>query len=232
MSDQEYTRTPGASGQPSQELPGSDDQTSITAQAVAAALKGDPEFANLLKNLSGAGAQSAKDKRMDKIENKQAIFEERLTRYEEYIQQGMTPAQAKRQMKVDDAVDAVERMGTSSTEVPHKPPVGNQAGDGAETEAQELLKEAGIAVDDPEYLELLRTTPANKLTGETATLIVRRVLRKPNPTGAVAITPSGGTGGSPDLMAQYKAALANIPEGNKEAVLRLRMEYRKKGLPI
>ena len=231
MSDLEHTPSSGAAGLPSQEFPGGGDQASIDARAVAAALKEDPEFANLLKNLAGAGAQSAKDKRMDRIENKQVVFEERLARYEEYIEQGMTPAQAKRQMKVDDALEYVETMSTSAPIAPQPAKVGSQ-GSGAEADAQELLTQAGISKDDPEFLELMRSTPPTKLLKETTSLIVRRVIRKPMPTGATAITPSGGTGGSPDLMAQYKAALGRIPEGNKEAVLRLRMEYRKKGLSI
>ena len=205
----------------------SDQPTSFDAEAFAEALKTNSALRSAFDEAVARRLQSEKDRRINQVERRQDEFDERLAAYEKYRAEGMSPEKAKQAIEMDDALEYY-RQQRKSQAVPQPEQAGNQEVV-ASGEAMEFLKQAGISEDDPEVMQVLRNTPAAKVTGEIAKLVVRRVTNTPKP-GQV-IQPSGGSVPAADMMSEYQAKASKLQPGS-QAMLQLRAEYRKKGLAI
>lgn len=207
---------------------GSDTQTSFDAEAFASALEKNPALQKAFDDAVARRLQSEKDRRISKAERRLDDFDERLGRYEKYRSEGMAPENAKKALELDDALEYFrEQKQSTATSVVNAGTVKPQA---ASADVSALLETAGLSVDDPDVVKLLRETPQDSMAVEAAKLVVRKVTGKQVSPGQVIL---GGGGNVPatSLREQYEAESANIPRGSHQ-LLELRHKYRKLGLNI
>jgi len=99
-----------------------------------------------------------------------------------------------------------------------------------------LLDSAGIAYNDPRYVNLvdeykdkISSPTVWKRVLETATETWKRQ-EAANP--AAVVVESGQSPASADLQSQYNEDLAALPQGEVRSIAKLKAEYRKKGLEV
>jgi hypothetical protein len=239
MDDEDRTLESGQDEQ-STEMPsprfasGGDERPSTDVDAIAAALQ--VKLGTWLDGELDKRLQSQKDRRFSKLEKQFDDVDARLTRFAELVQGGMKPDQARQQLDVEDAVDYVRqlRQGKRAGAPVDQPALGSAEQEQAMTEANEILKEAGLD-SDPAWVETLRKTTFKDgahLLKTAATFVIKRTTAKPPENPATTISPGGGTLPRPDLEAAYQKEI-NAARGKGAAAGRvIREKYRALGLNV
>jgi hypothetical protein len=186
--------------------PNSIDTAKIAAEVVAILR---PELDEIKK-----ASQSTKDKRIAEIQRTQEQVSKIL---------GITPENAKE-------IGLFNQVKVEPEPVPTTPS-GKEDAVGATVES--LLSNAGIKDDDPDKIAFGQKTFANeneKLV-EAANILARRL----NPTvvtPAAVASPRGASIPPADLREEYQKELKAIPRGQRDAVFKLQLKYREKGLNV
>jgi hypothetical protein len=196
------------------------------------------EYAEYVKSLVHTEVdrafQTQKDRRIPKLEQKQADLDTRLAAYERYRSQGLEPAQAARELKLDEFIASQEQV-----EVPEVGGVRQErAGTPQMSEASKVvlgvLQQAGIPANDPGVAAVLRSGSLEQMTKASAQLIIERATT-PAPTPGARAAPSGGETPKTetsvdDLQKQYEARKAELRPGDVDGLVGLKSEFKKKGL--
>jgi hypothetical protein len=226
MSDMESDLTQGGPQEPTEEPSGgSDDErsSSIDVSTFEAALQ---RIESLESQLSGV--QSKKDRAVAKTNKRLDHFSERLDSYQRYIEEGLTPAQARRELQIDELL-----QGTAGDDTRPEEPAGSRGKD-ADVDA-ETLETLGLGANDPNVIKMLRD-------GNTVTDFIRyagqqrqkQQNRKPQPS-TVATTGEGKVTTSQEelrvLKSQYDAEIQDAV-GFPRKIFKIKKAYREKGLNV
>ena len=203
----------GVQGTPNPEAspPADDKQTSsVAAEPLEVVLQRLEAMEGTLR-----GLQSDKDRGVHKVSKQVDSLAEQIAKYEEYRKSGKEPADAWRNLQIDEML--AERNLTSQTEVPAQDAVGT-ASLPAGVDAQ-VLEGLGLEANAPEVVELLRRDGA--VLNDFLELAVQQRLKNQRPANPATITTTGGgeAVGPDDLeavTAELNAELAKeLPDRQK-----------------
>lgn len=179
--------------------------------------------------------QRQKDTRIHKIEKRQDAFEDRLTDYEEYRKSGMTPMQARKQMKIDALLEERENPQSSPQTFPAR-------SDRVETvqpvelKPTKLFEVLGIDPNDNDALDIAIQNGGNA-TAMKAALVDYKLRGKfqAQPNAGAVVAPAGGaisTNEQAALRTAYEQEKSKIPRGGRapDHLIALKQKYRKLGL--
>ena len=177
--------------------------------------------------------QSAKDKRLATLDKLGGVDD--LLALKDYIKaKNGNVDEAVREYQIDQMI---AQQSTSAPEAGRPAPVENPNA-GLKEWTADILTEAGISFDDPEYQNLSQTrVPDRRAWEQTVTKFVARRAKQVVSPGAATVIPDNSANAIPAnsptqaLQREYdkrKAAAA----GNVAAITDLQWEFRKKGLKI
>lgn len=153
------------------------------------------------------GLQSDKDKAVAKTNQRLNEFDGRLNTYESYRESGMKPAEARRQMAIDDLL-AQAQAGTSNTDVVQGTPAGNPEQPAPDATLQQVVKGLGLDLNNPAVGKALAEKDLRRqlaILTEAAEKHQTTQAQPPNP-GAV-LPAGGGVGVSSDALADVEAEI-------------------------
>lgn len=220
-SGQDVTEEAAATANPS-------GQTDDSQRSQAGGFDAESFKADILGEVSKM-VQSQKDKRIADLEKGQKANEDRLDRYSAYLEQGLSPQQAKREIAIDDAL-------LRQSEQPTSPQVNSSVltGSDAKKAASSLLDGVDEATRN-QVLEAIANrayTSADNVAKDVVSTL-NLIRSKPVPTEASMPGMGGGaaTSGDDALKAEYQRDM-NDALGNPAEVRKVRARYRKKGLAV
>ena len=172
--------------------------------------------------------KSLKDKRFAKLESAQEETSGRLDQYEQYRESGLSPAQAKRELAVD------ELLANQNAQ-----PVQTEVNSGlTPSEAQSLANSliGGLSQDEQQAIMAQVNTKVFKDQSSLNQFVVSQVAAvKPVPSPATATTPAAGEAkGEPSgdaLLSEYTSKVI-AARGNPEEIRALNAEYTEQGLDV
>jgi hypothetical protein len=167
--------------------------------------------------------QSFKDKRMGALEKQVNVISERLAK--DLEKEGFDPDEVKQ------VTDRLRKPPEQKSDVTPTPTPGT--GEAEMPDMDKILSDAGIKDDDPDVIAFGQKSFANEeeKMKEALNLFARRL----NPTvvtPAAVASPKGASIPLPDLREEYEKELGKIPRGQRDAVFKLRLKYRAKGLDV
>lgn len=171
--------------------------------------------------------KSLKDKRFAKLETAQEETSSRLDQYEQYRESGLTPAQAKRELAVDELLQNAQpvQMEVNSGLTPSEAQsLASSLMGGLSQEAQQvILAEVGSKA----------FTDANSLSQ----FVVRQAAAaKPAGSQATMVTPSSGESGdgqlSPEALLNEYTSKVVAARGNPDAIRAINADYKEQGLDV
>jgi hypothetical protein len=215
----------GAQGTPTPETSPQGAPTSVDVNSFVAALKGNPEFASLVKELALPVAQSTKDRRFDKLEKRQDSFAEQLARFQELKGEGFSDKAALRLMQLEVEPDAGQ---PSPDRAAQAAPRGSEQQPAPKLNT-DLLEVLGLPINDPDVVELIRAGKTGddnfiKLAKERKARTVQ-----PNPSAVTPVSQGVGSSGKDELSevtAELTEALKN-PLANMERIRELQARQAK-----
>jgi len=222
------TEVPKVSGQPGEvELPTPSFSEPDVSQKSTDADEIVSKLTPILEQLVERKVQSTKDKRLSKIEK---VLGGRLDLLAELEEAGVEiPKETRTEMRLRE----LEEQRTQSSTQPAPVRVdGSTQQKAAVTEAIAELNKYGLSSDDADFLNLLRGQYSNRAAFdlEVQRHIVKKIAPpKPANPADVVQSPATGKADSGDLMVEYQNRAQKV-RGN--ALIELKMEYRKKGLDI
>ena len=222
------TEVPKVSGQPGEvELPTPSFSEPDVSQKSTDADEIVSKLTPILEQLVERKVQSTKDKRLSKIEK---ALGGRLDLLAELEEAGVEiPKETRTEMRLRE----LEEQRTQSSTQPAPVRVdGSTQQKAAVTEAIAELNKYGLSSDDADFLNLLRGQYSNRAAFdlEVQRHIVKKIAPpKPANPADVVQSPATGKADSGDLMVEYQNRAQKV-RGN--ALIELKMEYRKKGLDI
>jgi len=181
----------------------------------------------------GKIAQSTKDKRFSKLENKVGSFEEQLAQYQTWRGQGKSDEEAKLLMKMQDLLQD-KQAEPSDAKIPEKREVGSQPEPAISDLTHSVLKQFGLNPNEPDVLKVLKEQ--QDFTGQMAAFSAladkrkeqQKVVGKPS-----GIAPVNTTGVSPEsldpeaITRQELVDLMNDPLASSRAIADKRKELEK-----
>ena len=199
----------GATEKPNQEAsPPADSQTSpVDVKSLLDALK--PFIAEEVSK----GAQSTKDKRIQKLTNQLGDFESMLAEFKEMTKNGLSENDAIWRMKVESQLKMIEA------------PPDKQAGTQkpvASVETQAILKQLGLDENNPEVTKILREE--NDTASQLVSFIDLSATQKVTEPNPAAVQPSGGgktSYESVDAVVERLDVLFRHPSAHKEEIDKL-----------
>jgi len=167
--------------------------------------------------------QSFKDKRMGALEKQVNVISERLAK--DLEKEGYDPDEVKQ------VTDRLRKSSEQKSEPTPTPTPGT--GDAEMPDLDKILAESGIQDDDPDIIALSQKTYQNdtEKLRDMASFFARRL----NPvavTPAAVASPKGASIPPADLREEYNKELKEIPRGQRDAVFKLQLKYRAKGLNV
>lgn len=173
-------------------------------------------------------SQSVKDKRIAKLESAQEETSSRLDQYEQYRESGLSPAQAKKEIAVDEII-AERNAQPAQTEV---------SSGLTQSEAQSLAGSliSGLSADEQQTIMAQVNTKAFIDTSSLNQFVVSQVAAvKPVSSSATVSTPSAGEAkGQPSegaLLTEYTEKVI-AARGKPDEIRALNAEYAELGLDI
>ena len=179
--------------------------------------------------------QSVKDKRIAKL---QGDVDKALARYDELLKEGLTPARARRELALDQLLEA--QSSADGSVVPASPVTGTHQTQ-AVFDHTALLATLGLDPNSPEVLGVVREGgDAASQVLKYANLAASKVKTQTAPNPAQQVPIGGGSSASVTtdaLMKEYQELTKNIPVGQTgiqarfEAQLAIRKKAREAGVP-
>lgn len=170
------------------------------------------------------GLQSDKDRGVKRVE---ASLQELVAKISPYLP--ITEEQAAdaiRRATLDEIVR--ERM------TPAAPPLAREDSEQEAVRISDIAAELGLSADDPAVLAASKgTKDPVKLAVQLAKVAAQRA-SQPAPSPASAPAPSVPPAAEPDIEALTQEYIAEMVKnrGNREAILRVKEAYRKRGVPV
>jgi hypothetical protein len=173
--------------------------------------------------------KSLKDKRFAKLETAQEETSSRLDQYEQYRESGLTPAQAKRELAVDELLANRDAQ-----------PVQMEVNSGlTPSEAQSLASSLTGGLPQEAQQKILAEVDAKAFT-DTSSLsqfVVRQAAAaKPAGSQATMATPSAGEAGdgqlSPGALLNEYTSKVIAARGNRSEIRALNADYKEQGLDV
>lgn len=232
--DLEAGQTPDASGQPPAQQP-QDAPKPLTTDDLTAQLA---EFRKDFETQMERRLQSVTAKQENRIKKE---FDARMQSIEAgYAAVGMQVPDSVRQQVANDVIAAANDQGKDTQQAAQPAPDGPQ--DPVLSEAHRIARDTcgGLLTSDPEYQQInTRTQSAYeflKSVEQAAQAKAQRMRQQQaGPAGSAAPMAVQGQASGGDLMAEYQRkrdqTIQQFGSGS-DAVLRLRTEYRRKGLNI
>lgn len=222
------------SGTASPEQPGNTTQpVALTKEDIAAIVKEETS-----KAFKGIQSMQAKQEERIKAEVKNRIDALVQAGVQLAPEQQMALAQHTRdQLSAEYTDPSATQAATPPVNVPAVPqqPI-EPPPDPVSSAAIEMIRKSGLTLDqsDPEFGTVNTQTqdPYEFLTSVKAAIDSKRerITRTSGPAAVPGAVAAGGTPSS--LQAQYEKAKQNIRRGDVDALFRLQVEYRKKGLSV
>jgi hypothetical protein len=210
----------GTGGTPTQSNSPAGTPTSFDVDALVGAFKANPAFASLVKDLALPVAQSTKDRRIAKQEQRLDDFEQQLARFNELKAEGWNDAQAQRLMKLEASEPQPEGQNQAA---PASSPGSGQQAPGVNTD---LLSVLGLQINDPDVVETIRQ---GKLSdSDFISLAIGRKSRQVQPNPALVVPTGTGLQASGQdeletITAQLAEAMRN-PTANFARIQELRQK--------
>jgi len=158
--------------------------------------------------------QSQKDKVIAEIK-KDKGFRDFFREYSSMKQTGMTDREIEQEFRIKELEERNANNTTGSS----------VHGDKLQT-AQVLVKALGFEDNDPDVMQVLLST---QNTEQQAVQLSELAMRKNKTANPALLAQETGKGTSTDLMSEYKSRASTL---RGDALINLKMEYRKKGLNI
>lgn len=168
--------------------------------------------------------QSDKDKGVAKVQKQVTEMQDELERYYELRSKGVTEQDARKSLILDEII--AERMGVSERveEAPQPVPTSDER-------LKPALALAGLSANDPEVIEILRTSPVQEQINRIVQLGLSRKQAQAVPASPGAAMSTGGGGAVPgetleSVEAELKAELAK-PVKNHTKLSELRRKHEE-----
>jgi hypothetical protein len=215
----------GAGGEPTPPVSQAGDQQSSTV---------NPELEAVLKEVKTLrqeikGLQSEKDRGAKKLGQRVDVMEERLSRYDELRQSGLTSAQARRELKLDALL--AEQDGGSSGDDGQAQPAGNRTA-APGVDINQIIVGFGLDANDAAVVGVLQKhTDSLEAVGELAKLAgAKNNPQTPTPTNAGQMMPSSAgvsvqTGETLDAVTQQLQAELIKPIKNMVEIKKLQKKH-------
>jgi len=159
MTDENKT-DPGKNGKEGQGLPtpdlsgGDGAASSSNTEFDFEKLAKDPKFEQFIDGLVDKKVQSTKDRRIAKLENRVNDTEDQIAAYQKYIDAGQTPAEAKRNLQIDQLLQSQGTAPEQATQVPSNSGQGS-SNNGWAAVQKHMLSIAGVDENDPGLISFI-----------------------------------------------------------------------------
>lgn len=173
--------------------------------------------------------QSQKDRRINKLEKQAGATQDRLGRIEELIESGMSFQDARARVDQEDRNDAIDRF--LQAQLSQEQEQGNSSN--VSGVVQSIFEAHGISKSDPRVAQFLSENAGDDAIQKAALLATEIKSTPVSPVNVQSLEV-----GSPQyktLQQQYEDDKAKVLKQygrGSDALIRLKIEYRKKGLDI
>jgi hypothetical protein len=199
--------------------------------AIVKMLRENDDFVSWIDDRADRRAQSQKDRRISKMEQRQDNFDERLERYAQLRKEGHTPEQATEQLQYEDDRQWLRRQRTEAEARRSSSPQGQGSQEGLSESVKAVLSHLEIPTDNPEVVSALKGKKESDAIA-AAFEIGDRLRESDGAVSASQIAAPTGAGRGPTSLDNEYVTKLKAAQGRPREVRRLKEEYRKKGVNV